>query len=88
MPVTKDDLSTAEGAITAKQRWQGNIISYPCHYCGKPIDMTREQLRFLSITMLSRYRIGALPTCSRDCAEKLVAEYENCKNAVIEPKSP
>lgn len=77
LPITDDDLKTVEGVRHAKARWRQELIQYPCHWCGKPMEMTLSELRFLSIHMLNRYEIGALPVCSKECAERLKEAYDN-----------
>lgn len=76
LPVTPDDLATAEGVEMAKARWRHDIIECPCPLCGRPIQMTLKQYQFFTFTMLNRYKIGAFPTCSKECAEELVRRYE------------
>lgn len=76
LPVTEEDLSTAEGVERAKLIWKNELVRYPCSWCGKSIEMTRDEIRFFAVHMLKRYRIGALPTCSKECAKELVAHYE------------
>lgn len=84
LPLTDDDLNTVEGVIKAKAKWKRELISYPCHWCGKPIEMTLQELRFLSIHMLNRYDIGALPVCSKECADNMVREYNKGKHVIQE----
>lgn len=88
LPITDDDLTTAEGAMRAKQIWKRELITYPCHWCGRPIEMTRDELRFMSVQMLARYSIGALPTCSKECADSLVEFYNKHKDKVIDQSAP